>query len=56
VATVTDLPTASQLQQIINTWKSTNELGYVAYAFSAAGCLHRPGSRIIRGCLDNRCE
>jgi len=32
-----DLPTASQLQQIINTWKSTNELGYVVYAFSAAG-------------------
>jgi hypothetical protein len=32
-----DLPTASQLQQIINTWQATNELGYVVYAFSAAG-------------------
>jgi hypothetical protein len=32
-----DLPTASQLKQIIKTWKSTHELGYVVYAFSAAG-------------------
>ena len=32
-----DLPTASQLQQIIHTWQGTKELGYVVYAFSAAG-------------------
>jgi hypothetical protein len=32
-----DLPTASQLQQIIHTWQATNELGYVVYAFSAVG-------------------
>ena len=31
------LPTASQLQQILNTWKATNEVGYVVYAFSAEG-------------------
>jgi hypothetical protein len=32
-----DLPTASQLQQIFNTWKATKELGYLVYAFSAVG-------------------
>ncbi len=32
-----DLPTPSQLQQIIHTWQATNELGYVVYAFSAVG-------------------
>ena len=32
-----DLPTASQLRQIIHTWQATNELGYVVYAFSALG-------------------
>jgi hypothetical protein len=32
-----DLPTASQLQQIIHTWKATKELGYLVYAFSAGG-------------------
>ena len=32
-----DLPTASQLQQIIHTWQATNELGYMVYAFSAVG-------------------
>ena len=32
-----DLPTASQLQQIIHTWQATKELGYVVYAFSAGG-------------------
>jgi hypothetical protein len=32
-----NLPTASQLQQIIHTWKATKELGYLVYAFSAAG-------------------
>jgi hypothetical protein len=32
-----DLPTASQLQQMFNTWKATKELGYLVYAFSAAG-------------------
>jgi hypothetical protein len=32
-----DLPTASQLQQIIRTWQATKELGYVVYAFSAVG-------------------
>jgi hypothetical protein len=32
-----DLPTASQLRQIIHTWKATKELGYVVYAFSAVG-------------------
>jgi hypothetical protein len=32
-----ELPTASQMQQILNTWKATNELGYVVYAFSAEG-------------------
>jgi hypothetical protein len=32
-----DLPTAPQLQQIIHTWRATNELGYVVYAFSAVG-------------------
>jgi hypothetical protein len=32
-----DLPTASQLQRIITTWKATNEVGYVVYAFSAVG-------------------
>jgi hypothetical protein len=32
-----DLPTAPELQQIIHTWQSTNELGYVVYAFSAEG-------------------
>jgi hypothetical protein len=32
-----DLPTASELRQIIHTWKATKELGYVVYAFSAVG-------------------
>jgi len=32
-----DLPTAAQLHQIIRTWKATKELGYLVYAFSAAG-------------------
>jgi hypothetical protein len=32
-----DLPTASQLRQIIHTWEATNELGYAVYAFSAGG-------------------
>jgi hypothetical protein len=32
-----DLPTASELRQIIDTWQATNELGYVVYAFSAGG-------------------
>jgi hypothetical protein len=32
-----DLPTASQLRQIIHTWQGTNELGYLVYAFSAEG-------------------
>ncbi len=32
-----DLPTPSQLKQIIHTWKATKELGYVVYAFSAVG-------------------
>jgi hypothetical protein len=32
-----DLPTPSQLREIIRTWKATRELGYVVYAFSAVG-------------------
>src|SRR5262249_17169740 len=32
-----DLPSASQLRQIIHTWQATKELGYVVYAFSAVG-------------------
>jgi hypothetical protein len=32
-----DLPTQAQEQQILNTWKATNEIGWVAYAFSASG-------------------
>jgi hypothetical protein len=36
-----DLPTASELQQIIHTWQATNELGYVVYAFSAGGMPRR---------------
>ena len=32
-----DLPTPSQLRQIIRTWQATKELGYVVYAFSAVG-------------------
>src|SRR5262249_22066513 len=32
-----DLPTASQLRQIIHTWKATKALGYLVYAFSTAG-------------------
>jgi hypothetical protein len=32
-----ELPTASQLEEIIHTWQATNELGYLVYAFSAIG-------------------
>jgi hypothetical protein len=32
-----DLPTPSELRQIIRTWRATRELGYVVYAFSPEG-------------------
>ena len=46
-----DLPTPSQLRQIIRTWQATEELGYVVYAFSAVGMPSSTWLQTIRLCL-----